>query len=94
MDRDAPTPGRLGPSDTSPDVERRLAELYRALTPEQKLSRALALTEAVHGLALSRIREQHPEETLREHRLRLMARYTPRELMLAAFGWDPAERGP
>ena len=94
MDREGGAAGRSGLSDTSPEVARRLAALYATLTPGEKLARTLALTESVQELALCRIREQHPEESAREHRIRLMARSAQRELLIAAFGWDPEQRGP
>lgn len=86
-------PRSRGLSDTSPEAQRRLAALYAAMTPQQKLDHALALTSAVQELVLGRIRMQHPEETNREHRIRMMSRWVPRELMIAAFEWDSAKRG-
>ncbi|MFQ5700124.1 MAG: hypothetical protein ACE5IL_17815, partial [Myxococcota bacterium] len=51
-----------------------LEALYATITLQQKLDHALAPTSAGQELVLGRIRMQHPEETNREHRIRLMSR--------------------
>jgi hypothetical protein len=79
-------------SDTSHSVQARMDAAYQAMTPAEKISRMVALTELAYSFALARIREQHPGETEREHRLRLCSRWLPRESMIAAFGWDPETR--
>ena len=86
-------PWEMPSSDTSHSVEKRMDAAYRAMTPAEKISRMVALTELAYSFALARIRDQHPDESDREHRLRLCARWLPRESMIAAFGWDPRERG-
>jgi len=52
-----------------------------------------ALSRDCERLALAGIRERHPEASARESLLRLGALRIERELMIRAFGWDPAERG-
>lgn len=54
------------------------------------MARAAALTGLAHGLALARIQAEHPRESLREQRLRLVSRWLTREQMIAAFDWDPS----
>jgi hypothetical protein len=80
------------PSDTSPAIEERMDAAYRRMSAADKIARMAALTELAHSFALARIRAEHPLETLREHRLRLAARWLSRAQMIAAFGWDPDEK--
>jgi hypothetical protein len=82
----------MQPRDTSRAVEERMDAAYRRMSPAEKVRRMAALTELTHALALARIRAEHPGESEREHRLRLLSRWLPRELMIAAFGWDPTAR--
>lgn len=58
-----------------------------AMTPEQRVQRIVSLTVLSHAFALAVIRAEHPEETEREHRLRLAARTIDAATMKAAFGW-------
>lgn len=81
------------PSDTSPEAERLLVELYRQRTPAEKLSMLFEHQASVDALAIAGIRRQHPQADERELTLRLAARRYPRELMIQAFGWDPREKG-
>jgi len=80
-------------SDTSPEAERVLLELYRGMDPDRKLRLIFELQETVDDFARSGIRMRHPQASEREVVLRLAALKLPRELMIAAFGWDPRERG-
>ena len=66
---------------------------YRRMTPAEKAKRVSELTLAVQRLALLDIRRRHPNESEREHELRLASRWLPRESMIKAFGWDPAVKG-
>jgi hypothetical protein len=80
-------------SDTPPEIRARMEQHYRAMTPEERIKRAVALTAASHEMALAVIRSAYPSESDREHRLRLLSRLIDREHMVAIFGWDPALRG-
>lgn len=84
---------RTQSSDTSADAERVLFDLYRRMEPWQRAQRCLELQEMAEQAALAGIRARHPAADEREQRLRLAALKYPRELMIAAFGWDPRERG-
>lgn len=75
--------------DTTAEVARRMNEIYRAMTPQQKIARMASLTELAHSLALAHIRAEHPHETERQHRIRLCARWLGHRQTLAAFGWAP-----
>jgi len=57
--------------DTSPDVERRQVEHWRAMTPEQKAAIVSGLTQAAYDLASAGVAQRHPEASPRERFLRL-----------------------
>jgi hypothetical protein len=81
------------PRDTRPEAQRVLDDLVRRMTPEQKLARVVELQEAVEAFARGGIRARHPRADGREVELRLGALKYGRELMVAAFGWDPGVEG-
>lgn len=85
--------GGLQPSDTSPEVERRLIEGFRKMSPEDRLQRVHAMTSAVRQVALMNICRLHPKATDREQALRLASRWLDPDLMLRAFGWDVRQKG-
>jgi hypothetical protein len=82
-----------GPSDTSPEVERMMIEIWRRATPEQKLQRVLSLGRTLNELARAELRRRYPEASAREIDLRLASRTIDRETMIRAFGWDPEVHG-
>jgi hypothetical protein len=80
-------------SDTSPEVEKVLIELYRRMPNWQKLRQVSELTRAVQELALCDIRRRHPHADEREQRLRLASRWLTAETMRKVYGWDPDKEG-
>jgi len=84
---------RLPLSDTSPEAERVLIDLYRRMPPSRKLKQVLDLNRTVELLALANIRRRHPDAGERELRLRLGSRWLDRETMRRVFGWDPEVEG-
>jgi hypothetical protein len=80
--------------DTHPDVEERLVQGYRSMSPQEKLQRVVSLNRALDELAQARLRERYGENpSERDIRLRLAARYLDRETMIKVFHWDPDEHG-
>jgi hypothetical protein len=77
--------------DTSEEIERLLFERYRQMSPRDKVRMVMKLNRAVEAMALAGLRQQYPDATERELRLRLAARLYGRELVLKAFGWDPGD---
>jgi len=57
--------------DTSPDAERTQIELWRAMSPLQKLGLVSAVSRNVQQLSLAGIRERHPDATEDECLVRL-----------------------
>jgi hypothetical protein len=66
-----------------------MAELWRRATPAQKLEKMFGMGRLIDELARAEIRARYPWVTPRDLDLRLAARVLDRELMIAAFGWDP-----
>ena len=79
--------------DTPPDVEARLVEAYRRMSPRQKLRQVRDLTRAAQQMALARLRRQYPDDDARQQRLRLAALWLDRETMVRVFSWDPEVEG-
>lgn len=82
-----------GVSDTSPEVERMMIEIWRKATPAQKLEKVLSIGRSINELVRAYLRQQYPEATPREIELRLAARNLDRETMIKVFGWDPELHG-
>ena len=80
-------------SDTSRAIEEKLFEAYRRMSSSEKLRRIGELGQLAESVALAGLRARYPNADERELRLRLAARQLPREMMIAAFGWDPKVEG-
>jgi hypothetical protein len=59
------------PIDTAPHAMEVLVDLYRRMTPAEKLRRVRDLTLAANQLALAGLRSRHPDESEPELLLRL-----------------------
>jgi hypothetical protein len=57
--------------DTSPEVERRLIEGWRRMSPSEKLNITCRMSTTVLELALAGVRQRHPAASPREQFLRL-----------------------
>jgi hypothetical protein len=80
-------------SDTSPEAERVLIELYRRMPAWQKLRQVVALNRMLRNLALDDIRCRHPHADAQELKLRLASRWLSAEMMRRVYGWDPDQEG-
>lgn len=80
-----------GIDDTSPDAWRALLGLYRKMPPEERLRRVAALNRMTRTMALSGMRERHPDASEEEIRLRCAALWLDRDTMRRAYGWEPTE---
>lgn len=80
-------------SDTSPEVEARMFELWRRATPSQKLRKVFGIGKMINDLVRGELRVRYPDATAREIELRLASRNLDRETMMRAFHWDPALHG-
>ena len=85
---------RLPPSDTSPEVERLVIEGYRRMTPAQKMRGISDMRDAAMRFAAVGVSARYGSSiSERELRLRIAALTLDRDLTVAAFGWDPRQRG-
>lgn len=66
-----PARPRLFGDDTHPEVERRLVEAYRRMTPVQKMAKVCELNRAVTMLAMAGVRAREPEISDREAEFRV-----------------------
>lgn len=57
--------------DTSPDVERRQVDAWRAMSPAEKAGIVSGLTQAAFEMARAGVRHRHPDASPREQFLRL-----------------------
>jgi hypothetical protein len=77
---------RLGHSlDTSPEIERRQIERWRAMTPAEKAAIVSGLTRASFEMARAGVRHRHPDASPREQFLRLAIVTLGAELAARAY---------
>jgi hypothetical protein len=77
--------------DTDPEALEKMIELYRQMTPAERLRRMFELNEFHERLQRASVRSMYPEAGEREVFLRVAARRLDRETMIRAYGWDPDE---
>ena len=78
------------PRDTSPRARAVLLELYRNMSTGEKGRMVFEASEALLAAAAANERQLHPAADEREIFLRVAARHLSRDLMIRAYGWDPA----
>lgn len=64
----------MRPLDTHPDVYSRQVEVWRRIGPEGRISRAIALSEALREIVRSQLRSAHPGSSEWELRLAFVER--------------------
>ena len=79
--------------DTTPEAQRKHYELMRKLSPEKRLSLALALTDATRQMVLADLKHRFPQADDIEIRNRFIARVLPRQDVIRAYGFDPKVEG-
>lgn len=80
--------------DTPPEIEEIQLEIYRQMTPQQKIAIVQDLNQTVLLMALMGIRMRHGSDLPeREIQLRLAALWLDRETMIKVYGWDPEVEG-
>jgi hypothetical protein len=79
--------------DTPIEIERIQVEILRQMTPGEKMDCIRDMTMSVAQMQVEAVRRQWPDATDEEIRLRVFSRWIPRELMIRAFNWDPADHG-
>ncbi len=80
-------------SDTDPKALAVFLERQRNMTPLEKVEAVFELNEMLWQMAEANVRKLYPEAGEREVFLRTAARHLDREIMIKAYGWDPAAAG-
>ena len=57
--------------DTSPDIERRQVDAWRQMSAAQKAEMVTGLTRASYSMTFAGVRQRHPDESPRQHFLRV-----------------------
>lgn len=76
-------------SDTDPRALEVYLRLHREMTPGERLARVFELCEFQDSLQIANVQSMYPQANEREVFLRVAARRLGRELMIAAYNWDP-----
>ena len=71
--------------DTSREAERVQFKKWRAMSPGQRLSLAVSMSQSVRALALAGVRQRYPDASAREQLLRLAVTIHGRDLATAAY---------
>jgi hypothetical protein len=75
--------------DTDPAALEVFIELYRRMTPGQRMTRVFELTEFQASLQRASVRSMYPDASEREIFPRVAARRLDRDTMIRAYGLDP-----
>jgi hypothetical protein len=79
--------------DTSPEAQQVLFELTRRTPVWKRLRLTCELVQATRVMMLADLRRRFPDAGEEELRRRFIARVLPREQVIRAFGFDPADEG-
>ena len=71
--------------DTSREAERAQLKKWRAMSPGQRLSLAVSMSQSVRAMALAGVRQRYPDASAREQLLRLAVTIHGRDLATAAY---------
>jgi hypothetical protein len=63
-----------------------MVELYRAMTPQQRIKRAFGLSQAMRELTRAQLRKLYPDASEDELRVRFAQRTLGKELTREVFG--------
>ena len=76
--------------DTSPAALEVFLGIHRRMSEGDRIERVMEMIELQQRCAESVIREAYPDADEREVFLRIVAQRLGRDLMIRAYGWDPA----
>ena len=77
--------------DTAEAADRKQFEIWRRMSPQERVDLFRSFNESVQELATIGIRMRHPNASEREMFLRLASTRLDRETMIRVYGWDPEE---
>jgi hypothetical protein len=78
-------------ADTTPEALAIFYDLQRRRTPAEKLNDVFELSAWLFAATEAGVRLRHPGIDEREVFLRAASLRLPRDLMIAAYGWDPLQ---
>jgi hypothetical protein len=78
----------MRPADTSPEAWRVLLEIYRRMTPDEKLQRTLDMSAFLRSMCEAGVRAEYPQAQDRELFLRVTQRTLGKELFAKVYGND------
>jgi hypothetical protein len=78
-------------TDTSVEIEKMQIERLRAMPPWRKLALVGQMSQSVRALALSGLRQRHPNDTLAQRRRRLADLILGPELAARVYGPLPED---
>jgi len=84
---------RTGLSDTTPEAERVLIEMARAMPDAKKIDQVFEMIESVRMLGMAGVRSRHPRASKEELSKRMAAIVFDRETVIEVYGWDPKIEG-
>jgi hypothetical protein len=84
---------RTGLSDTTPEAERLLIELARAMPDAKKIDQVFEIIETVRSFGMIGLRSRHPHAPEDELKKRMAAIVFDRETVVEVYGWDPKIEG-
>lgn len=75
--------------DTSYEAERVLVQALQRAGDHGRLARVGVLGRMLRDVGIAELRREHPDRTDRELQLLWVARWLPRETLVAVWGFDP-----
>lgn len=79
--------------DTPAAVEAIVVERWRLMSPLERFEQVAALNDSCMTMAEAGVRLRHPSASEHDVRLRVLSLRLGRDLMISAYGWDPAVEG-
>ena len=76
-------------TDTDPAAMEVWLDLLRKMPAGEKLGAVFGASDLLLSFFEMGVRRMYPSASDDEVRMRVAARHLPRELVLAAYGWDP-----
>ena len=78
----------MKPADTSPEAWRILLDIYRRMSPNEKLQRTLDMSAFLRSVCEAGVRADYPQASEREVFLRVAQRTLGKELFAKVYGSD------
>ena len=76
----------MRPEDTSPEAWRVLMDIYRRMTPDEKLQKTFEMSEFLRSVSEAGVRADYPGASEREVFLRVTQKYLGKELFAKVYG--------